>query len=172
MKQFDGHITNSNSNTYGFYILLPKSVAEWFLNQNIKRVVCTLNGTHSWQAAIMSMGEGRHFIMVNSQLCKQLKLQLNKTIKVVLEADTNTYGVPMPKEMEELLHQNAEAAQLFDKLTAAKQRTLLQIIGKPKSSGLRLIKAIVVLTHLEKQNGQLNFAILNEDLKNNPFEKG
>jgi len=170
MKQFDGLLENSNSNIYGNYILLPESVAEWFLKQNIKRVVCTLNEAHSWQCAILPMGEGRYYILVNSKLRKKLKLLLNEPIKVVLEEDTSKYGMPMPEEMEELLYQDPEGEHLFHKLTPGKQRSLLHIIGKPKSSELRLVKALVVLEHLKIQNGQLDFKILNEDFKNNRFK--
>jgi len=170
MKQFDGHIKNSNSNVFGFYILLPEKVSEWCLNKKIKRVICTLNEQFSWQGGIMPMGQGRYYILVNSQVRKKLKLELNKAIKVQLEEDNSKYGMPMPEEMEELLYQDPEGEQLFHKLTAGKQRSLLHIIGKPKSSELRLIKALVVLEHLKKQNGKLNFTILNENFKNNRFK--
>jgi len=170
MKQFDGFLENSNNKIYGFCIALPESVAEWFLKRNIKRVVCTLNDTHSWQCAIMPMGQSRYYVLVNSQLRKKLKLLLNEPIKVKLEEDKSKYGMPMPEEMKELLYQDPEGEHLFHALTPGKQRSLLHLIGKPKSSELKLIKALVVLEHLKKLNGKLDFKILNEDMKNNRFK--
>ena len=82
-----------------------------------------------------------------------------------MEKDESKYGIPMPEEMQEALYMDPEADQLFHKLTPGKQRSLLYIIGKPKSSNKRIEKAIVILEHLKTQGGKVDFKQLNIDFK-------
>ena len=67
----------------------------------------------------------------------------------------------MPEEMEVLLAQDEEADRYFHQLTPGKQRSLLHIIGKPKTEATRLKKAIVITEYLKTNRGKLDFKELN-----------
>ena len=71
----------------------------------------------------------------------------------------------MPEEMAEVLESDPEGDELFHALTPGKQRNLLYIIGKVKSSELRIHKALVVVEHLKTQGGKINFSQLYDELK-------
>lgn len=150
---------------WDYRILIPEPIAQDFLNAKIKRVICTLNNTISFHCAIMPSGDGSHFLLVNKENRKKLKLSAGDDIKVKLEEDTSKYGMALPEEMEELLLMDEEGSQAFHSLTAGKQRSLLYIIGKPKSSDIRLKKAVVVLDYLKMTGGKLDFKELNEAFK-------
>jgi len=54
---------------------------------------------------------------------------------------------------------------VFHNLSAGKQRTLLHLIGKPKSEEIRINKAMVVNEYLKEVNGRLDFKELNQAFK-------
>ena len=62
----------------------------------------------------------------------------------------------MPEELEELLKQDLEADKYFHALTPGKQRSLLFLVGKPKSPAIRLNKALGVAEYLKSRQGKVD----------------
>jgi len=110
------------------------------------------------------MGDG-YWLVINKKIRTKLKLDVGSSVDVMIQADTSKYGMPMPEEMEELLIQDPEGNEIFHKLTPGKQRSLLYIIGKIKSSDIRLRKAVAILEYLKMVNGNLDFPEMNEFIK-------
>lgn len=159
LQKFDG-------NLWYYYVEIPKKQATPFIKENDRRVVCTLNKTISFQAALMPLGNGNFFINVNQATRKKLKLNQHDEVLVTLEKDSSEYGLPMPEEFKELLAQDLAGNEVFHQLTPGKQRTLLYIIGKPKSADLRIRNGIAVLQHLKNNNGTIHYKLLNSEMKN------
>lgn len=149
------------------HLPIPKDVSLLFLKSSGSRVVCTINDRISIQCALMPKGDGTYFININKDVRKKLNLGLGDTAYVELAEDISKYGIPLPPEMEELLIQDVHGEQLFHALTKGKQRSLLHIIGKPKSSDTRLRKALMTLDYLKSVNGKLDFRQLNQFYKEN-----
>ena len=163
--EFEGQVDNFyNSNVYGHHLVVPEEVVEYFKKEKVKRFICTLNDEYQFHCALMPKS-GFHFIHINSEVRKKFRLRVGSKVKASLLPDTSKYGMPMPEEMEELLKVDDEANQFFHALTKGKQRSLLHIIGKPKTTNTRLKKAVVICEHLKRMNGKLDFAILNQDFK-------
>lgn len=156
-----------SSLSWNFQIGVPLSIATALIEKDNRRVICRLNNKEEFHCALMPNGKGGFFIMINSEIRKKLKLGEDAALQVKLIKDTSKYGIHLPEEMEELLLMDEEGSAVFHKLTAGKQRSLLHIIGKPKSSDIRLKKAVVVLEHLKTNNGKLDFRMLNEAFKEN-----
>ncbi len=150
-----------SSLSWNFTIDVPIEIANQFVEKDNRRVICTLNEACEFHAALMPNGNGGFFITINSEIRKKLKLGETAELHVQLKKDKSKYGIHLPEEMEELLLVDEEGSTFFHRLTAGKQRTLLHIIGKPKSSAIRLKKAVVVLDYLKTNNGQLDFKLLN-----------
>jgi len=164
--EFESLIGNFNyDKVNGHHLIVPEEVAEHFSKEKVKRFLCTINDIHEFPCAIMSKGGGLRFIHINAEVRKKCHLRVGSKVQVSLKADESKYGMPMPEEMDELLKIDDEANQYFHALTKGKQRSLLYIIGKPKSSEIRLKKAIVITEHLKRLNGKLDFKILNQDFK-------
>lgn len=158
-------LENFNSNLWGCHIKVPNEAADQFLEGKARRVVCNLNNVHEFQCAIMPKGDGTFFINLNKEIKKKLDLEYGEEIQVALRKDESKYGLPMPEEMEELLKLDEEGNRYFHALTKGKQRSLLHIIGKPKTSDTRLRKALVVVDYLKMTKGKLDFKELNEAFK-------
>lgn len=164
--EFEGKIDNfHNDNVYGHHLIVPEEVVEFFSKKKIKRFICTLKEDHSFPCAFTPKGNGIYFIHINAEIRKICHLRVGSKVLVKLEPDESKYGMPMPEEMDELLKIDNEANEYFHALTKGKQRSLLYIIGKPKSSEIRINKAIVITEHLKRMNGKLDYQILNQDFK-------
>ena len=163
--QFKATISKFDSPLWGYHINVPDEVAQLFIAKNNKRVVCTLNGSETFQCALMPSKAGPHFININKVLRDKLKLRVGSEVQAELKKDESKYGLPMPEEMEELLLQDPEGDQLFHALTPGKQRSLLYIAGKPKGSETRLKKSITIIEHLKANQGKIDFKQLQQDMK-------
>lgn len=169
--QFSARLGGLSSKVYYRHVDVPIDVVEHFKALDIKRFICTFNGEYEKHCALLSHGDGRHYIIMNEAECKQLGLSMGSELHVELKEDKSKYGMPMPEEMEELLRQDPEADAYFHALTPGKQRSLLYIVGKPKGTDTRLRKAIAVCEHLHIMNGKLDFALLNEHIKNSRLKR-
>jgi len=155
----------TSSLSWNYTIDVPLDIAQQFIENDNRRVMCRLNELHEFHAALMPNGNGGFFITINSEARKKLKLGESAVLQVQLRKDNSKYGIHLPEEMEELLLIDEEGSLFFHQLTMGKQRSLLHIIGKPKSSAIRLKKAVVVLDFLKTNNGKLDFKLLNMAFK-------
>lgn len=164
---FDSTIIRFDHNVWDLHFMVPENVWEYFINQKkTRRVICQFNNKVVKHCALMPDGNGQYCININNEDKKQLKIGLNDPVHVEIEEDTSKYGYPIAPEMEELLHQDPEGSKYFHALTIGKQRSLLHVIGKPKTSDTRLKKAFVILEYLKDNAGKLDFRELNQAFKN------
>jgi len=163
--QFTTTLQNFHSTLWNFHIVVTNDQAKPFLDGNDRRVVCTLNGSLEIQCALMPKGDGHFFININKKIREKLKLQEGSPVEVSLRKDESEFGLPVPEEFAELLSQDAEGNRYFQALTPGKQRNLLYIAGQPKTSDVRLKRALVLLEHLKTNKGKIIFKQLALDLK-------
>jgi hypothetical protein len=164
-ENFSARLEEINGDVWSIGFEVPNKLAKKYIGNKAKRVICTLNETETYHCALMPRGQGRYFINVNAGLQKTLKITAGDTVRVCIKPDTSAYGLPMPEELEALFAIDREGSDVFHKLTLGKQRTLLHLIGKPKSSESRIKKAMVVIDYLKEVNGNLDFKQLNEAIK-------
>jgi uncharacterized protein YdeI (YjbR/CyaY-like superfamily) len=86
-------------------------------------------------------------------------------LEIHLSEDKSEFGMPLCEELSILLQEDEEFNLHFRKLTPGKQRNVIYYIGKPKSSDLRIRTAVIFSEHLKKYNGQLDFKILAQEMK-------
>ena len=127
----------------------------------------TIEKTVTYHAALTPFGDGRFCIRVNKDVRKKISKDFGDKVSLELNEDKSKYGIHLPEEFEELLLQDMEGEKLFHALTPGKQRSLLHLIGKPKSEEIRLRKGLVVLMHLKSNKGVLDFKLLNQAFKDN-----
>lgn len=162
---FTAPLEKLESNVWYYHITVPDEVAQAFLGEKDRRVICTLNDEVEFHCALMPRGDGRYFININKETRKQLGLRLGTPVTARLRPDDSEYGLPMPEELGELLAIDEEGSRCFHALTPGKQRNLIYIVGSPKRSDTRLRKALVVVDYLKASGGKLDFKALNEAFK-------
>ena len=159
--------------TWGHHFLVPKNVAQHYLENKQKRLICKLNNLIEYNCALMARGQGEYFILVNGEIRKKLKLEIGSELDVEIKEDKSEYGMPVPQEVIDLFAHEDMFYKLFHLLTPGKQRSLLYLVGKPKTEEVRVKKAIVICNHLINRNGDVDFKILNQDFKDyNELIKG
>ena len=163
--EFTAKLENFNTRLWSYHIKVPKPIANHFTEMGDKRVVCRLNDTLEFQCAIMPAGDGVFFININKKIRDQLKLKEGSKVIAHLEKDNSEYGLPFPEELKELLEQDSEGNKLFHALTPGKQRNLIYAVGQVKNTDLRIHRAMVILDHLKKNAGKINFRQLNQELR-------
>lgn len=163
--QFTSILEKFDGNLWGHHIIVPDEIYQPFAKTD-RRVICKLNDLKEFHCALMPKGDGQYFININKELRKQLALNIGEEVRVELQKDESEYGMPMPEEMQELLNLDDAGNAYFHQLTRGKQRSLLHIVGKPKTSDTRLKKAVVIIDYLKEVKGKLDFKELQIAFKN------
>ncbi len=158
-------VENFNTKLWTYHVKVPGPIAKHFLDQGDKRVVCKLNDSIEVQCAIMPGGEGVYFINLNKKIRDQLSLKEGSKVSVHLEKDNSEFGLPFPAELEEVLAQDKAGKDYFFKLTPGRQRNIIYGVSQVKNSDLRIHRAMVMINHLKKNKGKINFRQLNAELK-------
>lgn len=163
--QFKGLVSKFPKGLWSYNIIVTDEVRGAFKKQNIKRFICTIDNHPPFHAAFMAQNKGEFFIKLNEEKMKKFGLQLGQEVYVKLVEDNSKYGMELPIEFEEVLLSDVEGAQFFEKLTPGKQRSLIYMVAKVKSSDIKITKALTILDHLKANNGVLDFKLLNEAMK-------
>lgn len=159
-EKFNTKIDSLQSAVYNAHVQVPLSVAKKFIKADAKRVICEVNGIHSFPAAIMPNGKEYFMILFNKPMMKKLKLNFGDEVQITIVPDDSKYGMPLSEELEEMLSQDIVFENHFEKLTPGKQRNIIYLISKYKSSDIRLEKTMIIADHLKANNGKLDFKIL------------
>ena len=162
---FTSRLERSTNKLWGCHFQVPSTIAKSLIDSKLRRVVCTLNNSATYQCAILHYGKGLPVISVNKKLRDSLGLSFGSEVHVVLKKDESEYGLPLPDELRELFEQDAEGDRLFHALTRGKQRTLLYIVDKPKNQEQRVIRALAVVKHLKLNKGKIDYKQLGAMIK-------
>ncbi len=169
---FTAILDDFQSELWHFFIPVPAAIANQFIENTDRRVVCTLKTmgdsgqSVDFQCALMPRGDGSSFINVNKKIRDKLKLKVGQQVEVFLKKDESEYGLPMPDEFREVLDSDPEGNDFFEALTPGKKRSLLYIAGQLKNVDSRISRALAIVEHLKKNEGKINFKQLGEDIKN------
>lgn len=142
------------------HIPVPSKIALKFKEAGIKRFTCTVDDYPSFSCAIMPNGNDSYFILMNKEKVKKWKLNFGQALNVLLVSDESEFGMEVPEEFEVLLSEDYEFKNHFQKLTPGKQRNLLYLVGKFKSSDIRIEKSVIIADHLKANSGKLDFKML------------
>lgn len=165
--EFTARVENFNTRLWSYHVKVPGPIAKHFLDQGDKRVVCKLNDSLEVQCAIMSAGEGVYFINLNKKIRDQLNLKEGSKVSVHLDKDNSEFGLPFPDELEEVLAQDKAGKEYFYKLTPGRQRNIIYGVSQVKNPDLRIQRAMIMINHLKKNKGKIDFRQLNAELKTN-----
>lgn len=144
---------------------VPKAkVADFGFKGNLRRVVCTLNGTEAFNCALFP-SKGDYFITLNKKLRDKLGLEIGKAVMVELTKDESEFGMPMPEEFAEVLRQDAEGERLFNALSPGNQRLMLKLIVFVKDVDKRIIRSLVGLETLKRCDGRFEYHVLHDAMR-------
>ena len=127
-----------------FFIMLDSALAELLTAGGNKRIVCTLNDSHSFHAALTNKKGVGYCVYIRGALGKELKLQEGTEISARVVIDDSPNQFEMPEELQEVLRSDPEADELFGSLTPGNQRGLIYLVTQVKSADKRIERALRV----------------------------
>jgi hypothetical protein len=131
------------------YIGVPPPIVKKLGGKFRARLICTLQGSHTFPIGLGAMGGGIGFITVAAKRLKELGLKRGDRASVELKLDTSKYGMPLPPELKELLKQDPEFAKRFAGLKPGMQRSVLHHVGSAKNEERRLERAFAAAENLK-----------------------
>jgi hypothetical protein len=144
---------------------IPKAkVAGFAFKGNLRRVVCTLNETETFNCALFP-SKGDYFITLNKKLRDKLGLEIGKTVTIELSKDESEFGMPMPEEFAEVLRQDPDGECLFNALSPGNQRLMLKLIDFVKDVDKRIIRSLVGIEILKKCEGKFDYHLLHDSMR-------
>ncbi len=162
---FTGTVVKSANRLWGAHVRVPAPLLRRLTAGNSRRVVRTLNGSAPHQCALLPVGGGAAVVAINRTWMKRLGVSPGDRIAVTLRPDTSTYGLPVPAELRELFRQDPEGRALFHALTPGRQRTLLYLAGRERSSARRAWRSAIVISHLKRNSGTIRYRLLHAELR-------
>lgn len=132
------------------YIILDNSVANKFLQNGNKRILCKLNDEIEIHCAIMPSKDGNYYINIGLKYCKQLNIEEGSKVKAVFSPDDSEFQFEMPEELQAVLDTDPEAQNIFNLLTKGKQRSLIYLITLVKSSDKKIERALLITKKLKE----------------------
>lgn len=132
---------------------LPETVVLPFLDKGQKRVKVKAkfeDRTITFHAALNRWKNGTYSIMFSKNNQKKLGVFPNDYFELQLFEDTSKYGVEVPEEFEAVLYSDFEANQIFESFTKGKQRGIIYMIDRFKSSQKRIDKTLILCENLKR----------------------
>ena len=163
-------LSKSEGNVWGLHFPIPTDTSSQLIQSGHKRWLCSIDGIEPIRCGLLSSKTG-YFITINKQYAKKNQLQEGSKVKLIFHPDESIYGMDMPEELQVMFDQDPVAFRHFENLTPGKQRNLIYIVSKVKSTDARIKKALAIVSHLVDVDGVLDFKLLNEKIKfyNNQF---
>lgn len=162
---FNATISDFDNDLWGLYIELPPEATDIILARESRRILCQLDNKRIIHTAPISSGKGWWFILINQELAKSIGKFRNDQVQVTITPDESEFGMDLPEEFSVMMDQDEDARNYFEKLTPGKQRNLIYIVSKVKSTDSRIKKALAICHHLKESKGQLDFKKLNDTIK-------
>ncbi len=134
-------------------VLIPDKIAEQFYNAGHKRIKVKAtfqNKSIEFHAALNRWKNGTFSIMFSKGKQKELDILPNDHFQLQFFEDTSKYGVEVPEEFEAVMLSDYDAYQIFESFTKGKQRGLIYMIDRSKSSQKRIDKTLVLCENLKR----------------------
>ena len=147
-------------------IIIPEEIyVEMIKISPDKRIICTINNSHTFHCAMIPK-KPFHYIMLNKDRIKVLKINTDDEISVEIVPDMSEFGMEICEELQEVLASDFDGNLLFQKLTPGKKRSIFYMLSKTKNSQLKIEKSFVFVEHLKRNKGKFDFQTYQEDCKN------
>jgi hypothetical protein len=144
---------------------IPKKKVESFgFKGNLRRVICTLNGTETFNCSLFP-SKGDYFITLSKKLRDKLGVDVGDAVAIELSKDESKYGMPMPEEFAEVLRQDPDGEKLFEALSPGNQKLLLKLIIMVRDVDKRIVRGLVALDTLKASKGKFDYHELHDAMR-------
>jgi hypothetical protein len=132
------------------YLEVPPKVVKALGGKFRLRLICTLNGRHSFHCGLMALGGGSGYLTLSRQRMAEIGARPGDSLRVALRVDESKYGMEMPREFREVLRQDREGRKRFEALKPGKQRTILYHVAGTKDVDRRIDRSLRLVENLKR----------------------
>src|SRR5687767_4053063 len=118
------------------YLTFPFRVPEIFGTKGQVKVKVAINGIE-FRGSLVSMGTGSHVLGIRKELRNKMGITFGDLVKVKLEPDLEPRTVTIPEELKDLLNQEPELKEKFQKMAYTHQREYVQHLEEAKKTETR-----------------------------------
>ncbi len=122
------------------YFIVPFNAVSVFGEEGHIKVIGTINDI-PYRSIITPRGDGSHYMIVNKTIREQLKLNLDNTIEVVMQHDTEPRIVEIPAELIIGFQKSPLAQQKFEKLAYSNRKSFVDWINSPIKEKTKTVRA-------------------------------
>lgn len=150
--KFSGHL-QPLSGTLAYYgLFIPDDVLSEIPAKGRQRVNGKLNG-HDFDLAIQNVKGGLRYFTISKALRKEAKIALSDLIHAEFYLVDGSI-VELPEELIAVLEQDEIGNEIWQKLSAGYQRSLIHYINSTKNIDLRIKRSIYLVN--KAKNGDYN----------------
>lgn len=142
--RFDGVVELQERGLRSWFVRFPHSVEEEFGTRSSVRVTGTING-HAIDRALIPMGDGSHYILLNTEMRRTMGLRAGSAVAVVLTENDRPEELELPEELAACFEMEPEAQQLFDAHIPSVRRNVVYWIASAKTPETRAKRAAEML---------------------------
>lgn len=115
-----------------------------------KRVLATLNGSHTERLGLLPLPGGGRYLLLRKSLCEQLSLRIGQELTVTLAPDPYPDQVDLPNELAEALAAWPEAETAFLAYSASHRRAMARRVEAAKRPDTRARYAVELAGRLAR----------------------
>ncbi len=133
-------------------IHIPDAIADPFIAKGHSRVLveAAFNEKKISFYAALRKYQGVYSMMFSKNKQTELGLLPNDYFSVILNEDTSKYGVEVPEEFEAVMMSDPDAFEIFEAFTKGKQRGIIYMILRFKSSQKKIDKLLILCENLKR----------------------
>lgn len=132
------------------YLVIPRWSVAGLTEGKITRVICELNGV-SFSCALRPLEKGGDFFIgLSKEKSKKARVLEGMEVQVTLKKDESEYGFPMPEELHEVLEQDHEAKEIFQKIKPGKRRGWMHYVDSAKGVDTRIKRAFHIVERMKE----------------------
>jgi len=117
------------------------------------RVVMRL-GEEEIHRALRRSANGYEYVGLSIAMVKKMGIRENAEITIYLKADTSEYGMDFPEEMQEVMDQDPEGKDLFERANPGIQRGFLHYVSSAKGIDTRIKRALHVMNRMRELSSE------------------
>ncbi len=123
-------------------VCISNEVVANFPKKHRTRVVLRINGQGHIQCGLNTHSPGIRCMMVSKAHMKDLDLMAGEKVHIQVFEDPNPLGVEVPEVLEALIAQDPIIAQVWERLTDGRKRTICHSTKRIKNVDLQVERAI------------------------------
>ena len=130
----------------GAFVSVPFDVEQAYGKKRVK-ILATIDGV-PYRGSLVRMGGESHMLIILKDIREKIGKSFGDEVEVSLEEDTEARTVVVPLDLRELLEQNPQAGEVFERLSYTHQKEYVTWIESAKQASTRatrLAKAIQML---------------------------